>query len=64
MNKAICFVLTLSRSLIASLRTARATRRDGRPACMGDPIQPQNKDVFKKRKQANACQLLNNIALS
>ncbi|TPP03690.1 hypothetical protein [Rhizobium glycinendophyticum] len=63
MNKAICFVLTLSHPSDASLRTARQTIGDGRPACMGSPTQPQN-NVFKKRKQANACQLLNNIALS
>jgi hypothetical protein len=30
----------------ASLWTARQTIGDGRPACMGNTIQPQNKDVF------------------
>jgi hypothetical protein len=51
------FVLTLSRSSIATLRTARQTIGDGLPACIGDTNAGavQRKDVFPLRKQANAC---------
>jgi hypothetical protein len=44
-------VFTLSRSLIASLQTARQTIGDGRPACMGGkPMHKVRKikDVFTK----------------
>lgn len=74
MNKAICFVLTLSRSLIATLRTARhlgyfATQKpgigDGRTACMGAiPIAQKQKTCSIKKTGERLCQLLNNIALS
>jgi hypothetical protein len=44
-----------------ALRTARATKRDGLwPVWVpqASAVRRGSKDVFKKRKQANACQLL------
>ena len=49
------------RGFAASLRTGRATRRDGLwPVWVpqASAVRRGSKDVFKKRKQANACQLL------